>query len=77
MLKIFETVKTVVDVPALGLSAGAMGAIIDVYSEPSPAYEVEFFDSDNQVVGNISMKLDQVVAMPKVPAMKFQHRLAA
>ena len=73
----FETVKSVVDVPELGLKAGAIGAIIDVYSDPSPAYEIEFFDSDDQVVGNISMKPSQVVAMPKVSSSKFQERLAA
>ena len=47
MFEMFQSVKTVVPVPQLGLASGAKGAIVDIYTSPYPAYEVEFFDDEN------------------------------
>ncbi len=77
MFNMFDTVKSIIDIPELGLKSGAIGAIIDIYYVPTPAYEIEFFDLDDQVVGTISMKPGQVVAMQKVSSSKFPERLAA
>ncbi len=61
MFNLYQSVIATVDVPSLGLKTGASGVVIDVYSSPYPAYEVEFFDGDGETVGFISMKPDQVI----------------
>jgi Domain of unknown function (DUF4926) len=42
---VFDTVALTVDMPEHGLRPGAIGAVVDVYSEPNVAYEVEFCNS--------------------------------
>lgn len=41
-LSLLDVVFLNVDLPAVGLTKGQIGAVIDVYHSPSLAYEVEF-----------------------------------
>jgi hypothetical protein len=60
--KQFETVYTLVDVPAVGVKAGQPGTILDIYEDGT--LEIEFDqDSDGNLV-TISLGLNQVSAAP-------------
>lgn len=74
MFEMFQSVKTVVPVPQLGLASGAMGAIVDIYTSPYPAYEVEFFDGEDNTVGFLSMRPEELVSDTFYES---AHRLAA
>jgi hypothetical protein len=60
MFEMFQTVRTTVPVPQLGLPAGALGVIVEEYSDPYPAYEIEFLDDDLEVIGFLSMRPDEL-----------------
>lgn len=70
MFDMFQTIKTTVPVPALGLGAGAKGVIVDEYFKPYHAYEIEFLDDAGNTVGLLSMRPNEIASL--VPA-----RLAA
>lgn len=44
--QLLETVIATVDIPAYGIVAGDVGTIVDVYTQGSLAYEVEFSSVD-------------------------------
>lgn len=62
MIEIFQSVIALVDIPSLGIKAGARGAVVEIYEKPYPAFEVEFFDEDREPVGTISMRPDEIEA---------------
>jgi hypothetical protein len=62
MIDLYAPVRTTVDVLQFGLKTGARGVVVDVYSDPQPAYEIEFIDDDGDTLGCLSMKPDEVVA---------------
>lgn len=41
-MKINDVVETLIDIPDLEVLTGTRGAIVEIYTEPRPAYEVEF-----------------------------------
>jgi len=41
-----EVVKTLISFPEEGIDKGEIGAVIDVYTRPEEAYEVEFVNED-------------------------------
>jgi hypothetical protein len=41
-VKTFDVVRLIDDVPEAGLRTGAEGTIIEIYTSPELAYEVEF-----------------------------------
>jgi len=47
---LFDVVALAEDVPEDGLAAGMIGAVVDVYTEPTEAYEVEFCDSQGRTL---------------------------
>ena len=55
MLSLFDVVTLLQDVPEHGLSAGMVGAVIDVYTEPVIAYEVEFCDALGRTIGQLAL----------------------
>ena len=55
MLSLFDVVTLLQDVPEDGLSAGMVGAVIDVYTEPVIAYEVEFCDALGRTIGQLAL----------------------
>ena len=47
----YDPVRLRVARPDLGLKKGATGIIVDVYSRPRQAYEVEFLSAEGQTLG--------------------------
>ena len=62
MIEMFQSVVALVDVPSLGVKAGARGAVVEIYEKPYPAFEVEIFDEDWEPLGTISMRPDEIAA---------------
>jgi hypothetical protein len=49
-MQLFDTVEVTCDVPEEGVRKGMIGAIVEVFEVPTPAFEVEFTDSDGRTV---------------------------
>ena len=64
MIEMFQPVVSLVDVPALGVKAGAQGCVVDIYDTPYPGFEVEFFDTDGETIGFTSVRPEEISAMP-------------
>jgi len=47
-------VELVHDLPDEGLAAGAVGTVVEVYTDP-PGYEVEFVDDDGRTVAILAL----------------------
>lgn len=60
MFEMFQSIRTTVPVPALGLGVGAKGVIVDVYQEPYPAYEIEFLDDAGGTIGLLSLRPNEI-----------------
>ncbi len=41
-VKLFDVVETLVDIPRIDVVRGMSGTIVEIYTEPSLGYEVEF-----------------------------------
>jgi hypothetical protein len=41
MIQEYDVVRLTVDLPELQLKRGAVGAVLEIYSVPTPGYEVE------------------------------------
>jgi hypothetical protein len=57
---LFDMVALTVDSPEHGLRSGAIGAVVDVYKEPSVAYEVEFCDALGRTVAMLALAPEQI-----------------
>ena len=60
MPELFEIVALVEDLPDAGLSAGAVGTVVHVHSDPEPAYEVEFTDDQGRTIAVTTLRPEQV-----------------
>ncbi len=58
-MKLFDVVELVVDVPEEGLRAGAVGTIVDEYTE-SQQFEVEFTDGNGRTIALMALRSDQL-----------------
>ncbi len=58
---LFDTVALVHDLPEMGLVAGEVGAVVEVYS--AEAFEVEFVDESGHTYGLHTLRGNQVVAL--------------
>jgi Domain of unknown function (DUF4926) len=56
MFALFERVMLVHDLPDGQLKAGSVGAVVDVYSHPAEAYEVEFLDGHGQTIALLPLE---------------------
>lgn len=56
----FEVVVLVVDIPDEGLTKGQIGTIVDIYTSPSLAYEVEFCDKQGRTVALLALEPEQL-----------------
>lgn len=56
----FDVVTLVVDLPEENLHRGMKGAIVDVYSHPYEAYEVEFCDDEGRTVAQLALTPEQI-----------------
>jgi len=46
----FEAVQVVKSLPKLKLRAGQVGTVVEIYDNPSRAYEVEFCNSEGETL---------------------------
>ena len=56
----FEVVSLVGDIPDEGLTKGQIGTIVDIYTSPSLAYEVEFCDKQGRTVALLALDPEQL-----------------
>ena len=59
-LPLLETIIVTVNFPDQQVLAGDLGAIVEVYTQPSLAYEVEFVNPDGSTRALIILTPDQV-----------------
>lgn len=52
---LFDVVLLVEDIPNKKLKSGMIGVVIDIYTAPSPAYEVEFYDDDGKTITQLAL----------------------
>jgi hypothetical protein len=62
-LSLLDTVIVTVNFPDQQVLAGDLGTIVEVYSDPSPAYEVEFVNPDGSTRALLTLAPDQVRAL--------------
>ena len=60
IFSLFDVVTLMQDVPEEALRAGMVGAVIDVYTEPVVAYEVEFCDALGRTIGQLALLPEQL-----------------
>lgn len=61
-IELLDTVALVTDVPALGLTAGEVGAVVEVHAD-GRAFEVEFCDPAGTTYGVHTLRAGQVVPL--------------
>lgn len=49
MFKLFDVVQLTVDLPEFGLVAGDMGTVVEVFDQPSVAYDIEIYRPINPI----------------------------
>ena len=59
-IKLLDLIEVIKDVPAQKVRPGAVGTVVDVYTNPNLAYEVEFFDHSGRERALIALLPDQV-----------------
>jgi hypothetical protein len=60
-IELLDTVALVCDVPELGLAAGEVGTVVEVFSQDD--FEVEFVDKDGRTYGLHALRANQLVAL--------------
>jgi len=60
-IQLLDTVALLVDVPEFGLSAGEVGAVVELLSEE--AFEVEFCDESGHTYGLHPLRAHQLVRL--------------
>ena len=61
-IELLDTVAVAVDVPSLGLTAGEVGAVVEVHGQ-GEAYEVEFCDRAGATYGLHTLRTDQLISL--------------
>jgi hypothetical protein len=61
-IELLDTVALTVDVPELSLTAGEVGAVVEVLGD-GDAFEVEFCDNAGTTYGLHTLRASQVVAL--------------
>jgi Domain of unknown function (DUF4926) len=65
MPKINDTVRILKAIPSESLHEGALGVIVEEFTEPDEAYEVEFSDHNGSTVRQLALKPDQFVVIAR------------
>jgi hypothetical protein len=60
-IQLLDTVALISDVPELGLSAGEVGAVVEVLADD--AFEVEFCDDSGYIYGLHTLRAGQLVRL--------------
>jgi hypothetical protein len=58
--KRLETVIATVNIPDQRILAGDLGTIVEVYTDPTPAYEVEFINADGSTRALMTLSPHQI-----------------
>lgn len=61
-IDLFDTVAVAADVPELGLTAGEVGAVVEVHGN-GEAFEVEFCDNAGVTYGLHTLRPGQLIAL--------------
>lgn len=61
-IELLDTVALTVDVPDLGLTAGEVGAVVEVLGD-GEAFEVEFCDSTGETYGLHTLRASQLMPL--------------
>jgi hypothetical protein len=59
-MDMLDVVTLLEDLTAEGLKKGDQGVIIDIFQEPTLAYEVEFCDSEGRTVAQVTLTSEQM-----------------
>ncbi len=59
-MDINDTVKLDVDLPEDNLKQGAIGVIVEIFSKPNTAYEVEFCNDKGETIVTKALKEHQI-----------------
>ena len=62
-IELLDTVAVTADLPALGLTAGEVGAVVEVLGD-GEAFEVEFCDNSGVTYGLHTLRASQLIALP-------------
>jgi hypothetical protein len=60
MIEKYDTVRLKHGLPDEGLPAGTLAAVLEVYDEPAPGYEIEVLSGDGRTIFLGSVGPDQV-----------------
>lgn len=56
-----DVVELAIDLPTQGLKAGSRGVVVEAFTEPTPAYDIEFEDENGEFLGIVySVKPEQI-----------------
>lgn len=61
-IELLDTVALAADVPALGLTVGEVGAVVEVFGG-GEAFEVEFCDPSGETYGLHTLRADQLIPL--------------
>jgi hypothetical protein len=61
-IELLDTVAVREDMPALGLTAGEVGAVVEVFGD-GDAFEVEFCDNSRQTYGLHTLRASQILGL--------------
>lgn len=70
-LKLNDSVELLRDVPERNLSKGARGTVVFIFSEPRPAYEVEFVAEDGSTIAELALEPDVIRRVSRPVAYAF------
>jgi hypothetical protein len=60
MLKLFDMVRVLIDIPAQGVQAGWLGSVVQIHQQPNLAYEIEFAEEGGRTVAVTALKPEQL-----------------
>ena len=63
-MKKWDTVELLVDLPEHSISKGTVGVIVDEYTAPAHAFEVEFCNQRGETVALAVVEASQLVLCP-------------
>jgi hypothetical protein len=58
--KINDAVRLVVDLPSEGLTAGAIGVVVEEFTQPTQAFEVEFINDKGDCIAQLALTPEQI-----------------
>ena len=61
-IELLDTVAVMADIPAMGLTAGEVGAVVEILGG-GEAFEVEFCDNSGVTYGLYTLRVSQLVAL--------------